>query len=201
MFSDLAFIINKDKRLSLYRLSLLSYFSVGSENGQREEVLLAGHPQNPNISLSDRDSEALQECWMVSFAPPFPTNNLSGSFLSTWAKLTHPGVRFCGGRGGMVGENGSREPAIGRYVCSFPFIMLHETLTWQQPKNVTPDTKWLLEPSPQNFPDSFTFMIFMPAHTQEASTAQPLWSVVFWRTQTSQPSTTRCSLLPWSLPF
>lgn len=46
----------------LDRLSLLSYFSVGSENGQREEVLLAGHPQNPNISLGDRDSEALQEC-------------------------------------------------------------------------------------------------------------------------------------------
>lgn len=62
MFSDLAFIINKDKHLILDRLSLLSYFSVGSENGQREEVLLAGHPQNPNISLGDRDSEALQEC-------------------------------------------------------------------------------------------------------------------------------------------
>lgn len=69
---------------------------------------------------------------------------------------------------GWLGDSGSKEPAIGAYVCSFPFIMLHETLIWLQPKNGMPGIRWPREPSSQSFPDS---IILMPAHTEEAPIA------------------------------
>lgn len=88
-------------------------------------------------------------------------------FSFTWMKVI-PGYNSMVVGAGWLGDSGSKEPAIGTYVCSFPFIMLHETLIWLQPKNGMPGIRWPREPSPQSLPDSF---IFMPAHTEKAPIA------------------------------
>lgn len=95
--------------------------------------------------------------WMVSLAPAFPLNNLPESLPPAWMNLTNPGVCFYGGSGGIVGREGLWGPAMRRYVCSFLLIMLHDTLTWPEPKNGTLGTKWLLGLSPQSFSASLIF--------------------------------------------